>query len=86
MENLEIRSAHSLITSMTSAREVGAHSYQINCHQFNSEYRSWQKNKVAQGHALGVMTMGFERIWITGEEIEQVAAAIQSKHSPIALG
>ncbi len=86
MENLEIRSAHSLITSMTGAREVGAHSYQINCHQFSSEYRSWQKNKGAQRHALGVMTMGFERIWITGEEIEQVAAAIQSKHSPIALG
>lgn len=86
MENLEIRSAHSLITSMTDNRKVGAHSYQINCHQFNSEYRSWQKNKIAQGHAIGVMTKGFERIWITGEEIEQVAAAIQSEHSPIALG
>jgi hypothetical protein len=71
---------------MTSSREVGEHSYQINCHQFNSEYRNWQKNKIAQGHALGVMTKGFERIWITREEIEQVAAAIQSKRSLIALG
>lgn len=85
MENLEIRSAHSLISSITGSREVGAHTYQINCHQFSSEYRNWQKNKAAQGHALGVMTKGFERIWITREEIEQVAAAIQSDRSPIAL-
>ena len=86
MEILEIQSTHNLTTSMTDSRPVGAHSYQINCHQFNSTYRSWQKDKAAQGHALGVMTLGFERIWITTEEIEQVAAAIQSKRSPIALG
>ena len=86
MEILEIQSAHNLTTSMTDDRAVGAHSYQINCHQFNSAYRSWQKDNTAQGHALGVMTLGFERIWITTEEIEQVAAAIQSKRSPITLG
>jgi hypothetical protein len=85
MENLEIRSAHSLISSMTGSREVGAHSYLINCNQFNSEYRSWQKNKFAQAHALGVMTKEFQRIWIIGEEIEQVAAAIHSQQSPIEL-
>ncbi len=86
MEILEIQSTHSLTTSMTDSRAIGAHSYQINCHQFDSQYRSRQKDSAARGHALGVMTLGFERIWITGEEVEQVAAAIQSKRSPIALG
>ena len=86
MENLEISSSHSLVTSIPASRPVGAHLYQINCHQFNSTYRDWQKNKSAQGHALGIMTLGFERIWITVEEAAQVSSAIQAKRSPIALG
>ncbi len=86
MEILEIQSTHSLTTSMTDSRPVGAHSYQINCRQFNAEYRSRQKDSAARGHALGVMTLGFERIWITTEEIEQVAAAIQSTRSPVVIG
>lgn len=63
---------------MTNDRESGTHSYQINCQQFNSEYRSWQRNSAAQEHALGVRTLGFEHIWITGEEATQVVAAIQT--------
>lgn len=86
MENLEIQSTHSLITSMPDSRPLGVHSYQIRCHQFDSAYRDWQKNKLTQGHALAVMTVGFERIWFTGDEATQVAAAIQSKSSPITLG
>jgi len=86
MENLEIQSSHSLITSIPDSRSVGAHSYQISCHQFNSAYRDWQKDTTVQGHALGVRTLGFERIWITDAEAALVAAAIQSKQSPISLG
>lgn len=86
MENLEIQSTHSLITSRPDSRPVGPHSYQINCHQFDSAYRDWQKNKVTQGHALAVMTLGFERIWLTGEEAALVAEAIHAKRSPLALG
>lgn len=85
MENLEIQSTHSLITSMPDSRPVGAHSYQIKCHQFDSAYRDWQKHKPSQGHALAVMTVGFERIWFTSDEATQVAAAIQSKQSPIVI-
>lgn len=86
MEILEIQSSHSLLTSMPDSRPVGAHVYQVNCRHFASTYRSWQKDSAARGHALGVRTLGFERIWITAEEIEQVAAAIQSARSPLALG
>ena len=86
MEILEIQSSHSLMTSMPDSRPVGAHVYQMNCRQFTSTYRSWKMNSVARGHALAVMTLGFERIWITGEEAEQLAAAIQSTCSPVALG
>ncbi len=43
MEILEIRSSHSLITSMPDSRPEGAHVYQINCREFLSTYRSWKK-------------------------------------------
>lgn len=86
MDILEIQSSHSLLTSMPDSRPVGAHVYQVNCREFASTHRTWQKTKSAQGHALGVRTLSFERIWITAEEIEQVAAAIKSSRSPVALG
>lgn len=86
METLEIHSLHSLTTSMIEKRPEGEHTYQLTCRQFNSTYRSWQKNSETRAHALGVMTLGFERIWITPEEVSQVAAAIQSERSPITLG
>jgi hypothetical protein len=85
MEILEIWSSHSLTTSIPDRRLVGAHSYQVNCRQFISTYKSWQKNSAARGQALGVLTLGFDRIWITKAESAQVAAAIQSTRSPIAL-
>lgn len=86
MEILEIQSSHSLITTMPANRPDGAHVYKINCKQFTSAFKSWQKDSVAQARPLAVMTLGFERIWITREEAEQVAAAIQSTSSPIAVG
>lgn len=86
MEVLEIRSTHSLTTSIPDSRPVGAHSYEVNCRHFISMQRNWQKNGIARGLALSVMTRSFERIWITAEEVRQVLTAIQSQRSPIALG
>jgi hypothetical protein len=86
MEILEIRSSHSLTTSIPDSRPAGEHSYQVNCRHFVSQQQSWQKNGIARGLALSVMTRSFERIWITAEEVRQVLSAIQSKRSPIALG
>jgi hypothetical protein len=85
METLEITSSHSLTTSIPDRRPVGAHSYQVNCRQFISTYKSWQKHSGARGQAFGVMTLGFDRIWITEAESAQVAAAIQATRSPVAL-
>ncbi len=61
MEILEIKSSHSLTMSMTDKRPPGAHTYQVNCRQFSSVYKSWQKN-AARGQALGLMTLSFDRI------------------------
>jgi hypothetical protein len=85
MDTLEINSTHSLTTSMTDKRESGAHTYQINCHQFNAEYKIWQKKNESQGNAFGIRTLGFERIFVTAGEAAQIAAAIQTKRSPLAL-
>ena len=85
MEILEITSSHSLTTSIPDRRPVGAHSYQVNCRQFLSNYKSWQRHSGTGGQAFGVMTLGFDRIWMTETESAQVAAAIQATRSPIAL-
>ncbi|MCL5952362.1 MAG: hypothetical protein M1132_11680 [Chloroflexi bacterium] len=86
MEILEIQSSHSLITSMPRSRPTGAHVYKVHCRQFTLVYKDWQKDATAQGHPLAVMTLGFERIWLTAEEVEQVATAIRATSSPITLG
>ncbi len=86
MEIVEIQSSHSLITSRPDSRPVGAHVYRVNCRTFTSTYRNWQKDSAARARPLAVMTLGFERIWITGEEAEQLDAAIRSTRSPVVLG
>ncbi|HZQ05498.1 MAG TPA: hypothetical protein VFD70_02900 [Anaerolineae bacterium] len=86
MEILEIKSSSSLTTSMTATRPAGAHSYNLNCRQFLTEQRSWEKSGAARGLPLGVMTLDFERIWITAEEVNQVANAIKSTQTPLSLG
>ncbi len=85
MEILEITSSHSLTMSMTDRRPVGLHTYQVNCHQFSSSYKNWQKHDASRGQALGLMTLSFDRIWITAAEGAQVAAAIAALRSPLAL-
>jgi hypothetical protein len=86
MEVLEIQSAHSLITSMPGNRPDGAHTYKVQCRQFTLVYKDWQKRDAALRHSLPVMCLGFERIWLTAQEAEQVVSAIRSNISPITLG
>ncbi len=85
MEILEINSSHSLTMSITDKRPAGAHSYQVNCRQFTSTYKVWQKHGSPGEQAFGVMTLGFERIWVTKPECDEIAWAIQMSHSPLKL-
>lgn len=85
MEILEIRSSHDLSAKAGQVRLLGAHSYYVNCRQFAARNRDWQKDKAQSPLPLWLMTLGFERIWITEEESKLVEAAIQSTHSPVAL-
>ena len=85
MEILEIRSSHDLTAHTSATRPLGLHSYQVNCRQFVSEQRAWDRHHARPDQALGLMTLNFELIWITAEEIQQVAAAIQATHALVAL-
>ncbi len=85
MEILEINSSHSLTMSMTDKRPAGAHSYQVNCRQFISIYEKWLKQSAARENTFGVMTLGFERIWVTKPECAEISKAIQTSRSPLTL-
>ena len=86
MEILEIQSSHNLMNSMLDKRPVGAHSYKISCHQFLLVYRTWMKdNEAARVRPLPVMTLGFERIWVTLAEGKQIEEAVQAMRSPVAI-
>ncbi len=85
MEILEIRSSHNLMNSILDKRPLGANTYKISCRQFMTVYRTWLKDGAAREHSFGVMTLGFERIWISKDEGTQVAAAIQEMRSPLAI-
>lgn len=86
MEILEIQSSSSLTTSITAARPVGAHSYHLNCRQFLTEQRSWAKSGAVRGLPLAVMTLAFERLWLTPDQVAEVATAIKSTRTPLSLG
>lgn len=86
MEIIQIDSAHSLVTSMVGSRPVEAHSYTVNCHQYESMYHKWQKSNKTAPQACGIMTLDYVRIWITEQEGKLIADAIKAAHSPVALG
>jgi len=86
MEIIQINSAHSLVTSMVGSRPVEAHSYTVNCHQYQSMYQKWQKSNKTVPQACGIMTLDYVRIWITEQEGKLIADAIKAAHSPVALG
>ncbi len=83
MEIVRIQSLHGLTTSILEQRPEGDYTYQLNTRQFETAHREWQRNTSAQPRALGVMTLDFQRIWITDEEARQVADAIRSTRSLI---
>lgn len=85
MEIIEIRSSHSLDTRMSDSPRGGWHSYPVNCRQFLAAYKSWQQDAAARPDDLAVMTLGFERIHLTGVQGRQVADAIQEARSQVAL-
>ncbi len=84
MEILEIRSAYDLTAPMPAKRKPGPHSYRVNCRQFLSLHSSWQRHKTEPG-PLALMTLSFERIWITEEESAQIAEAVKATRSPLTL-
>ena len=85
METLEIQSSHDLTTRSLAARRAGSHSYRINCRQFLTLERDWRRTRQEQEAPLGLMTLGFDRIWISKAEAEQVEGAILARSSPLTL-
>jgi len=85
MEIIEIKSAHSLVTSITDNRPGGEHSYQVNCRQYVSIFHDWQKSKKTTSPACGIMTLEFVRIWITEQEGNEIAEAIKAARSPVVV-
>lgn len=85
MEILEIRSTHDLTTSGLAVRQPGNHSYRVNCRQYLTVQRDWQRNGAPHDVNLCVMTLSLERIWISAAEAKQVEAAILDQRSPLAL-
>ena len=86
MEILEIRSSHNLMSSIPDQRLAGEHTYKISCHQYLSVYKSWLKDSAARARPFPVMTLGFERLWITEAEGKQIEEAVQAMRSPVAIG
>ncbi len=85
MEILTIQSKHSLTAAITTRRPEGDHSYIINARQFGPAYKIWKQISAPHGVPLALMTLGFERIWLTEPEIVQVAAAIRATQPALSL-
>lgn len=85
LETLEIRSSHDLAATSAGGRRNGPHSYQVNCREFTSVLRSWERDKAQRGGPIGLTTLKSEQIWITAAESRRVAAAIKAIRSPVAL-
>lgn len=86
MEIIQVKSGHSLVTSIMGSRPVEEHSYKVNCRQFVSHYEKWQRSSnrtPTQG--CDVMTLDYIRIWITEQEGKQIADAIKTSTSPVVL-
>ncbi len=85
MEIIEVKSGHSLVTSIVDNRPVEANSYKVNCRQYTSIFHTWQKSQRAPAQACGVMTLDYVRIWITEQEGAKIAEAIQALRTPVVL-
>lgn len=85
MEILEIKSSSILTSSITATRPAGNHSYNLNVRQFMTDQRSWARREATRGLPMGVMTLDFERIYVTAEEVIQITDAIKATRTPLAL-
>lgn len=85
MEIIEVKSGHSLVTSMIDNRPVEENSYKVNCRQYVSIFQSWQKSHRTPTQACGVMTLDYVRIWITEQEGAKITEAIRALHTPVVL-
>lgn len=85
MEILEIKSQNDRTRRSPETRAAGAHTYHLNCRQFTTVRRDWQNDGERASLDLAVMTLSFERIWMTAGESEQVAAAIKATQRSITL-
>lgn len=85
MEILAIHAGTDLRTRPGSERPSGTFVYHINCRQFNSAHRSWQLHRTTQPEMMVLMTLNFERIWMTNNECTQVANAIKELQPNVTL-
>jgi hypothetical protein len=58
----------------------------VNCRQYLGAYRDWQQKGPPERKTFRVMTLDFERIWVTEEEGKEIDAAIQAAKSPVSVG
>ena len=85
MEILAIHAGTDLRTRTVSERPSGTFVYHINCRQFNSAHRSWLLHRTTQPDTMVLMTLNFERIWMTNSECTQVANAIKGLQPNVTL-
>ena len=85
MEILVIQSTANLTTSIIAARAAGEFAYSLNTRQFQTAQRGWAKSEQARGLPLSLMTLDFERIYVTADEVMQIAGAIKATQTPLLL-
>lgn len=85
MELIRVKSSHNLSNTTTTNRESEGHTYTINCSQYLTAYQNWQRKRTSPTQTFNVMTLGYEQIWVTDVECEQIASAIKSANSPIVV-
>jgi hypothetical protein len=78
MEIIKVKSAHSLLTSIVSNRPLAEQTHTLNCRQYLYAFQNWRKSQRISSQACGVMTLESARIWLTEQEGERVAQAIQA--------
>lgn len=85
MEIIEVKSSHSLLTSIVDNRPLEDTSYKVNCRQYTSIFQPWQKSHRMPTQACGIMTLDYVRIWITEQEGAKIAEAIHASRTPVVL-
>ena len=85
METLEIKSARDLTANTLATEHAGAHSYQIDRHQFIAAYSAWQHDRSPASAPLSLMTIAAEKILMNDKESAEVAIAIRASRATVTL-